>query len=262
MKNKLKILFENGEDFTDNKKAMINSIAEREICTIILDYIVHETPSGTTLVTDPDEIKKLSNNHFQLCPAIYNNIMDPPSWDEWIQSVSELSNKKTTGPFGISNEMIKHLSDEIQHILFRIIAMVRLRISEKFTELVLSLFTNRKNSVFTPDGNTNPYNVLIRIDQEELSESKDNLEKILEIADDFYNFTDIQLIQVNKQKSELLLRIQRSNFKYNDDIQLNFGNQQITIKPIHPSQSIRILGVWFNMNCSRHFVINQIKDEV
>ncbi|PKC59036.1 hypothetical protein RhiirA1_400242 [Rhizophagus irregularis] len=92
-----------------------------------------------------------------------------------------------------------------------------------------------------------------------LSESKDNLEKILEIADDFYNFTDIQ---VNKQKSELLLRIQNPNFKYNDDIQLNFENQQIAIKPVHQSQSVRILGVWFNMNCSQRYVIDQIKEEI
>ncbi|CAB5215754.1 unnamed protein product [Rhizophagus irregularis] len=52
------------EDFTDNKKAMINSIAEREIRTIVLVRIVHETPTGTTLVTDPVEIKKLTNDHF------------------------------------------------------------------------------------------------------------------------------------------------------------------------------------------------------
>ncbi|EXX73819.1 hypothetical protein RirG_056930 [Rhizophagus irregularis DAOM 197198w] len=199
------------------------------------------------------------------------------------------------------------LSKAYDHVNIHILrkAMVRLRIPENFIELVLSLFTNRKNSVFTPDGNTDPYDVIIGIDQGEvispllwciyydpllcevesrslgynfqasykdniydlqsniinqhislmaymddtqwLSESKDNLEKILEIADDFYNFTDIQ---INKQKSELLLRIQNPNFKYNDDIQLHFGNQQIAIKPVHPSQSVRILGVWFNMNCS------------
>ncbi|CAB4442142.1 unnamed protein product [Rhizophagus irregularis] len=415
------------EDFTDNKKAMINSIAECEIRTIVLDQIVHETPAGTILVTDPNEIKKLTNDHFQLCPGavnqdkpipnqwknqyeplsyidqdIYKNIMDPSYWDEWIQSVSELPNGKATSSSGISNEMIKYLSDEMQQVLFKIVcscfklqeipsawklanvrlsnifiqhkvlrgnqfaglphsstfnpirilndiiqdakeekknlwilsqdlfkaydrvnihilrkAMVRLHIPDNLFELVLSLFTNRKNSVFTPHGNTDPYNVLIGIDQGKvispllwciyydpllcevesrslgynlqatykdniydlehniinqqissmaymddtqwLSESKDNLEKILEIADDFYNFTDIQ---VNKQKSELLLRIQHSNFNYNDNIHLNFGNQQITIKPVHPSQSIRILGVWFNMNCSRRFIIDQIREEV
>ncbi|CAB4384442.1 unnamed protein product [Rhizophagus irregularis] len=60
------------EDFTDNKKAMINSITERKIRTIILDRIVHETPTGTTLITDPVEIKKLTNDHFQLCPSAVN----------------------------------------------------------------------------------------------------------------------------------------------------------------------------------------------
>ncbi|EXX73820.1 exodeoxyribonuclease III [Rhizophagus irregularis DAOM 181602=DAOM 197198] len=134
------------EDFIDNKKAMINSIAEREIRTIVLDRIVHESFAGTTLVTDPVQIRKLTNNHFQLCPGavnqnkpipdqwknqynplphidqdIYNNIMDPPSWDEWVQSVSELPNGKATGPSGISNEMIKHLSDKMQQVLFKIV---------------------------------------------------------------------------------------------------------------------------------------------
>ena len=52
---------------------------------------------------------------------IYNNIMNPSSWDEWIQSVSELPNSKATGPSGISNEMIKHLSDEMQQVLFKIV---------------------------------------------------------------------------------------------------------------------------------------------
>lgn len=93
-------------------------------------------------------------------------------------------------------------------------------------------------------------------DTQWISDSQINLEAIFEIADDFYTFTDIQ---VNKQKSELLLHIQCPNFKYNDDIHLIFGNQQILIKPVHPSQSIRILGVWFNMDCFCHYV-NQIKD--
>ncbi|CAB4439245.1 unnamed protein product [Rhizophagus irregularis] len=73
------------EDFTDNKKAMINSIAEREIRTIVLDRIVHETPSGITLVTDPDVIKKLTNDHFQLCPGAVNQ--DKPISDHWKKSI-------------------------------------------------------------------------------------------------------------------------------------------------------------------------------
>ncbi|CAG8669197.1 11381_t:CDS:2, partial [Rhizophagus irregularis] len=274
------------EDFIDNKKAMINSIAEREIRTIVLDRIVHESFAGTTLVTDPVQIRKLTNNHFQLCPGavnqnkpipdqwknqynplphidqdIYNNIMDPPSWDEWVQSPIQILNdviqdaKKEKKDLWILSQDLSKAYDHVNiHILRK--AMVRLRIPENFIELVLSLFTNRKNSASYKDNiydlQSNIINQHISLmaymdDTQWLSESKDNLEKILEIADDFYNFTDIQ---INKQKSELLLRIQNPNFKYNDDIQLHFGNQQIAIKPVHPSQSVRILGVWFNMNCS------------
>lgn len=93
-------------------------------------------PFGISLITDPDEIKSLTNNHFQLCSGavnqdkaipvqwkdqyaqnhinnnVYNGIMDL----EWIQSVSKLPNRKATDPSDISNEMIKHLSDNMQHI--------------------------------------------------------------------------------------------------------------------------------------------------
>lgn len=57
-------------------------------------------------------------------------------------------------------------------------------------------------------------------------------------------------------KSELLLKIHQP---LNYNLQLNFGNQQIAIKPLRPSQSTRILGVWFNMDCSRRFVLIKLK---
>jgi hypothetical protein len=136
--------------------------------------------------------------------------------------------------------LFQDLSKAYDHVNIHVLrkAMARFHIPENFTELVLSLFTNRKNSVFTSDGNTSPYDVLIispllwciyydpllcevesrslgynfkatykeniydldyntinqqissmayMDDTQWLSESKDNLEKILEIADDFYN---------------------------------------------------------------------------
>lgn len=60
------------ENFTDNKKAIIDFIAEHKICTIVLDHLIYETSTGISLITDPDEIKTLTNNHFQLCPSTVN----------------------------------------------------------------------------------------------------------------------------------------------------------------------------------------------
>ena len=75
---------------------------------------------------------------------------------------------------------------------------------------------------------------------------------MLKIADDYYTFADIK---VNKDKSELLLKKPNKDFAYEDDIQLHFRNHRINIRPKHPKESTRILGVWFNMNNTRDFVI-------
>ena len=86
-------------------------------------------------------------------------------------------------------------------------------------------------------------------DTQWLAESKESLEKILEIADNFYNFTDIQ---VNKLKSELLVKQHSASnpIDYDSPISLRFGNQTVDIKPTLPQASTRILGVWFNLNNS------------
>src|SRR5438034_5676727 len=96
-------------------------------------------------------------------------------------------------------------------------------------------------------------------DTQWISDNQSKLEQMLKIADDYYTFADIK---VNKDKSKLLLKIPNKDFIYEDDIQLHFGNHRINICPKHPKESTRILGVWFNMNNTRDFVINQISDEV
>ncbi|CAH1768046.1 6194_t:CDS:2, partial [Entrophospora sp. SA101] len=136
-------------------------------------------------------------------------------------------------------------------------AMQRLKFPQKCINLIINLFTKRKNKVITCHGETDPYEVLVGIDQGEvispllwciyydpllceikkqknigykmevnwkadiskpeiakisaeistlaymddttwITTSKENLEKILEIADDFYNLNNIQ---INKNKS-------------------------------------------------------------
>ncbi|CAJ0885286.1 10999_t:CDS:2, partial [Entrophospora sp. SA101] len=49
---------------------------------------------------------------------------------------------------------------------------------------------------------------------------------------------------------------------YNNEVDLNFGNEQIKIQPKKYSESIRILGIWMNLGKKRNFIIQQAKDEV
>jgi len=47
-------------------------------------------------------------------------------------------------------------------------AMFRLKIPSYFITFITNLFTNRTNQIFTYHGITDPYNVLVRIDQSEV----------------------------------------------------------------------------------------------
>jgi hypothetical protein len=47
-------------------------------------------------------------------------------------------------------------------------AIERLKIPLPFTNVITNLFLNRKNYVFTAYGNTDPYDVIVGIDQEEV----------------------------------------------------------------------------------------------
>jgi ribonuclease HI len=196
-------------------------------------------------------------------------------------------------------------------------ALLRLKIPHSFTQLILNLFRNRKNQIFTAVGITEPYDVLIGIDQGEiispllwviyydplltkiqqlnlgytlshsfkqdlynnetitlevnipqtaymddttwLSNSKQNLEQILQVAD---SFNELNHIQVNKEKSRLLLS--KSAFKYVNQglIDITYGQKCLSIKPLNPNESMKILGVWFNMNKDRKFNIQLAKTEM
>jgi hypothetical protein len=91
------------------------------------------------------------------------------------------------------------------------------------------------------------------------SNNQQELEEILQIADDFYNLNDIQ---INKDKSELLLRKSNHSFNYSEKIKIKFGHQFVNITPTPKNSSIRVLGVWFNAFNKRDFIIKQAQDEI
>src|SRR3954469_24548947 len=194
-------------------------------------------------------------------------------------------------------------------------ALQRLKIPHSFITFITNIFTNRTNSIFTEVGITDPYDVIIGIDQGEvispllwciyydpllkeiesrglgyrlshtyrqnlydptlttvekcntasaymddttwLSEKQENLETILEIADDFYTLNNIK---VNKTKSELIVNVPGKDVP--DEIELNFGTESIKIRPAKKNESIRTLGVWINFEGNRRFIKKQAQDEV
>ena len=92
-----------------------------------------------------------------------------------------------------------------------------------------------------------------------ITETKESLEEILKIADDFYNLNNIK---VNKEKSELLVNIPDEPYIYDHPITLKFGRERIRITPKKHKESARILDVWVNLDGDRKFVIQQCKNEV
>jgi hypothetical protein len=90
-----------------------------------------------------------------------------------------------------------------------------------------------------------------------ISNKLEDLEKMLISVNEFNLINDIQ---INKEKSELLLRLNnKDNIK---KLKISFGNQEVEISPIPHNQSLLILGVWFNAYNKNDFVYNQIKNEI
>jgi exonuclease III/ribonuclease HI len=451
------------ENLQTNKGHMIASFLEKEQRRIIIDRLIDYDDNGNqVLVTDPEKIKEITNHHFQTCAGgineeklipdrwinqytpknnidenIYNSLMDEPTIQEWNEVLKQLPSDKAAGPSKITNEMLKHLGDKMNSVLWKFVcacfklndipkewkkanvypipkpkewecqlnntrpitlldttrktmirilnnrlakimvnnkvlkgnqfaglpgtstfepirivneiiqdakerkkeiwvlfqdlskaydrvnvlmlekAMERLKLPQSFISLITNIFTNRKNQIFTEVGITQPYDVLVGIDQGEvlspllwciyydpllceinereigynlmhtyktnvllsnkdkqveenisnvafmddttwITEDKEDLEKILEIADDFYNLNNIK---VNKDKSELLYH--QSNDRNEDELViLQFGQDNIEIKSAKYKESIRFLGVWINLAGHREFIINQTTDEV
>ncbi|PKY36689.1 hypothetical protein RhiirB3_459910, partial [Rhizophagus irregularis] len=129
---------------------MIQSITEKEMVSISIEKIYKKDHNGNeVLITDENQVMEETNRHFQTVAGsvnrkkpiqgrwkeqykpqphinenIYSSIMDAPSYDEWLDIIQQLSNGKATGPSGVSNEMLKHLSDDCNQILYYLICKI------------------------------------------------------------------------------------------------------------------------------------------
>ena len=92
-----------------------------------------------------------------------------------------------------------------------------------------------------------------------IAHTKSELEAMLKIADSFYILNDIK---INKNKSILMTNEPKPNDEGSTLCTLSFGREDIKIKPTPKNESVRYLGVWFNMTLNKSFVINQTKNEL
>jgi len=138
------------DNLSTNPSKMIDSILNRKKRSIIMDRLLIDIPNSNDkyFSIDPIEIKNAAINHFQnyalpteaerplnnrwtiqyqpqdhIDPNVYTNLMQPPTYDEWISTLHGLPNNKAAGPSGISNEMMSHLGSRLQHLLWQLICM-------------------------------------------------------------------------------------------------------------------------------------------
>jgi hypothetical protein len=129
---------------------MIDSILSRKRRVITLDRILLRDPltEETTLITDPEQIKSQTNQHFQTVAGgrhqpkqlnprwtrqytplsgikdeWYSTLMSLPTRDEWQSVINSLPNGKAAGPSGVSNEMLKHLGKPMANALWKLICI-------------------------------------------------------------------------------------------------------------------------------------------
>ncbi|GBB90433.1 hypothetical protein RclHR1_01740010 [Rhizophagus clarus] len=88
-----------------------------------------------------------------------------------------------------------------------------------------------------------------------ITDSSYKLESILQIADEFNKLNNIQ---INSEKFALMTN--DTNALKNKSVKLNFDFHVQEIQLIHPTESVRILDAWMNLNLSKVYVFNQCKN--
>ncbi|RIA81033.1 hypothetical protein C1645_837654 [Glomus cerebriforme] len=134
--------------FNQNSHATLKQHLIKKHHSIFIDRVIIKENNTNTLITDPTRIKKVVNEHFQKCPSsknnpdkvipptwssyyqpieiidphIYQNLMSPPSDNEWTIILSALLKDKASGPSGILNEMLQHLGPCMRSLIFDFIS--------------------------------------------------------------------------------------------------------------------------------------------
>ncbi|GET57940.1 RNA-directed DNA polymerase from mobile element jockey-like [Rhizophagus irregularis DAOM 181602=DAOM 197198] len=143
-------LNDRNNNFETDLSSFIDSALSRTRRYITLDRIFINHPIHPQLLTDPKDIDVAVINHFQnfvpikstppvsidtlpdrwsaayqpiddVSSSIYDSLMNPPTLDEWLSTVSSTPNSKASGPSMITYEMLKHLETRTSALLLILI---------------------------------------------------------------------------------------------------------------------------------------------
>ncbi|GES86111.1 hypothetical protein GLOIN_2v1844221 [Rhizophagus clarus] len=261
-----------------NQGKVIKSVMEHEVRSIVLDKVLDTDPTTNVdvLLTNPKDIKRKVNDHFQhaaqsvnepktiphewsdmfepkhdIDASIYDELMTPSSLEELEAHIHKLPLGKAAGPSRIHNEFIKHLPVSLK------IALLDL-INDIFIHQQFPLEQLQKGYKIS-DGSTSIHvpSKAYMDDTTIITDSKENLEVLLTTADSFF---ELASIKINYDKVELLLR---NDSAYDaSPINLSFGDKIISIVPKSPKENIRILGVYFNIARCPKYNLRLIRDEI
>ncbi|GET60780.1 RNA-directed DNA polymerase from mobile element jockey-like [Rhizophagus irregularis DAOM 181602=DAOM 197198] len=143
-------LDDRNNNFETSLSSFIDSALSRTRRRITLDRVFIDHPTQPQLLTDPKDIDDAVVNHFQnfvpikstppvsidtlpdswssayqsmddVSSSIYDSLMNPPTLDEWLSTVSSTPNGKASGPSMITYEMLKHLKSRTSTLLLILI---------------------------------------------------------------------------------------------------------------------------------------------
>ncbi|GET57871.1 RNA-directed DNA polymerase from mobile element jockey-like [Rhizophagus irregularis DAOM 181602=DAOM 197198] len=143
-------LDDRNNNFETDLSSFIDSALSRTRRRITLDRVFLDHPTQPQLLTDPKDVNDAVVNHFQnfvpikstppvsidtlpdrwssayqpmddVSSSIYDSLMNPPTLDEWLSTVSSTPNGKASGPSMITYEMLKHLGTRTSALLLILI---------------------------------------------------------------------------------------------------------------------------------------------
>ncbi|GET55983.1 ribonuclease H-like domain-containing protein [Rhizophagus irregularis DAOM 181602=DAOM 197198] len=158
-------------NFATDISSFIDSALSRTLRRITLDRVFIDHPTHPKLLTDPHDIDDAVIDHFQnsvpikssppdtistlperwssayhpmddVDSSIYNSLLDPPTLEEWLSTVSSMPNDKAPGPSMITYEMLKHLGLNTSALNTRPITLL-----EVIRKSLVKLFYNRLASI-------------------------------------------------------------------------------------------------------------------
>ncbi|GBB93695.1 hypothetical protein RclHR1_22140003 [Rhizophagus clarus] len=173
----------------------------KDVSVAVTNHFQHAVPIKSTppshISALPDRWRSEYSPMNTVSPDIYNSLLSPPSLEEWLSTVSSMPNGKASGdnfaglpggtcrdpiitlesiihdanhnnsPLWILSQDISKAFDSVNLTMLKF-ALERICLPVSAITLILSLFMNRSNQIFTAYGETPSYQIRIGIDQGEV----------------------------------------------------------------------------------------------